>query len=186
MPHLKLHLIRLAEVSAKALGFVEVADGRVSRLHCMIQADMFRGLPLHSRLPAPATVGDHSANGTFLNGERLVKGERRALRDGDRLSLVLSLSPMIERSYTFRLGEKSPGVEPALCTLCCDDPLQKLVMGLLQHNINATRTEGHVVGMKETACDVPCPALLLICRRPKDEGGAGRNGLGRCCVHFHV
>ena len=119
---MSLHLIRLAEVSAKALGFVEVADGRVSRLHCMIQADTIQGLPLHGRLPAPATVEDHSANGTFLNGERLAKGERRALRDGDRLSLVLSLSPMIERSYTFRLGEKGPGVDPAVCAVCCEDP----------------------------------------------------------------
>ena len=68
---------RLAEVTAKGLGFLEVADGRVSRLHCMIHSDAVVGMPLLTKLTSPAVVEDQSANGTFLNGDpcfRISKG----------------------------------------------------------------------------------------------------------------
>ena len=95
---------RLAEVSATALGFLEVPDGRVSKLHCMILNDSKAGLPLPGRTWAQAVIEDQSANGTFLNGKRLAKGEQVPLRHGDRLSVVLSLSPMLERSFTVNFG----------------------------------------------------------------------------------
>ena len=69
----------------------------------MIRGDTIKGLPLISKL-SPACVEDQSANGTFLNGKRLEKGEQVSLKEGDRLSLVLSLSPMLERSFIFRMG----------------------------------------------------------------------------------
>ena len=95
---------RLAEVSATALDYLEVPDGRVSKLHCMIQSEAKGGLPLLSKASCQAFVEDQSANGTFLNGRRLAKGEQIPLRQGDRLSVVLSLSPMLERSFTVHFG----------------------------------------------------------------------------------
>lgn len=95
---------RLAELLAKALGFVEVSDGRISRLHCIIQTDSIPNLPFSGRMLGPATIEDHSANGTFLNGERLPRGERTTLSNMDSISLVLSLSPMVEKTFIFHTG----------------------------------------------------------------------------------
>lgn len=99
-----LMLRRLAELSATHLGYLEIPDGRVSRLHCIIQSDSRLALPLLGRSTVQAFVEDNSANGTFLNGKRLVKGEQAPLHDGDRLSIVLSLSPMLERSFSVHIG----------------------------------------------------------------------------------
>ena len=74
-------------------------------MHCMIQATTIQGLPFQGPGHSPAAVEDHSINGTFLNGVRLPKGERRPLADGDTLAVVLSPSPMLERSFVVRFGE---------------------------------------------------------------------------------
>lgn len=92
-------------MSATALGYLEVPDGRISKLHCMIHSMDKVGLPPLGKAPPRACAEDQSANGTFLNGKRLAKGEQVALRQGDRLSIVLSLSPMLERSLIVHYGE---------------------------------------------------------------------------------
>lgn len=56
----------LTEVLKRNLGFVEVADGRVSRLHCIISLGPSGG---------QAVLEDCSSNGTFLNHRKLAKGE---------------------------------------------------------------------------------------------------------------
>jgi hypothetical protein len=56
----------LTEVLKRNLGFVEVADGRVSRLHCIIGLGPAGGQP---------HLEDCSSNGTFLNHRKLAKGE---------------------------------------------------------------------------------------------------------------
>lgn len=58
----------LSEVLKRNLGFVEVADGRVSRLHCIISLAEGPDGTLQ------ATLQDCSSNGTFLDGRQLSKG----------------------------------------------------------------------------------------------------------------
>lgn len=84
----------------------------------MIQCEAKGGLPLLSKASSQAFVEDQSANGTFLNGRRLVKGEQVPLRQGDRLSVVLSLSPMLERSFTVHFGEVLILAEILTCRKC--------------------------------------------------------------------
>lgn len=45
---------------------------------------------------------DESSNGTFLNGSKLGRGGRAALKDGDKVSLVLSVAPLAELAFIFR------------------------------------------------------------------------------------
>lgn len=59
----------LTEVLKRNLGFVEVADGRVSRLHCIIS------LGNAADGSQQAMLEDCSSNGTFLNHTKLAKGE---------------------------------------------------------------------------------------------------------------
>lgn len=99
-----LAFCRLAEVKAQSLRFLEIKDGRISRLHCIISADYPVGSSWLSMNGTLATIEDLSTNGTFVNGKRLAKGERVNLNDGDRISLVLSLSPMVERALNFQTG----------------------------------------------------------------------------------
>ena len=83
---------------------MEISDGRISRLHCIIQTESVPNLPFSGRMLGPASIEDHSANGTFLNGERLPRGERTALSNLDSISLVMSLSPMVEKTFLFHTG----------------------------------------------------------------------------------
>jgi hypothetical protein len=82
------------------MGFVEVADGRVSRLHCTLSLHW----PLEAAAPG-VLLEDCSSNGTFLNGRQLGRRETAPLADGDRVSLVLSVAPLAEQYFTFRRGD---------------------------------------------------------------------------------
>lgn len=62
--------------------------------------------------PPAAYLEDFSSNGTFLNGERVPAGAAVALRDGDRLSLVLSVAPLTEQFFTFHQGARIHGAIP--------------------------------------------------------------------------
>eukprot|EP00775_Hariotina_reticulata_P013733 gene13733-13854_t len=90
----------LAEVLRRNLGFVEVPDGRVSRLHCIISLSAAAG---PDGTPVPM-LEDCSSNGTFLNHRKLTKGESVLLVEGDRISLVLSVAPLVEQYFTFKAG----------------------------------------------------------------------------------
>ena len=57
--------------------------------------------PCPPLLPAPQ---DLSSNGTFLNGELVGKGRSVPLAAGDRISLVLSVSPLAEQAWLFHTG----------------------------------------------------------------------------------
>ena len=59
--------------------------------------------------PPAAYLEDFSSNGTFLNGERVPAGAAVPLRDGDRLSLVLSVAPLMEQFFTFHQGARVQG-----------------------------------------------------------------------------
>ncbi|WIA29098.1 hypothetical protein OEZ86_011609 [Tetradesmus obliquus] len=89
----------LTEVLKRNLGFVEVADGRVSRLHCIIS------LGNAADGSQQAMLEDCSSNGTFLNHTKLAKGESVPLVDGDRISLVLSVAPLVEQFFTYKSGD---------------------------------------------------------------------------------
>lgn len=82
------------------MSFVEVADARVSRLHCCI-----RPQPLaEPRLKLPVVIEDHSSNGTYVNGVRMQPGQSVVMQSGDKVSLVRCVHPWVERSFTFWEG----------------------------------------------------------------------------------
>lgn len=75
---------QLSEALARNLGFVEVADGRVSRLHCIISLRGGRGRgsgggggegAKGEGERGRAVLEDCSSNGTFINGTKIGKGE---------------------------------------------------------------------------------------------------------------
>ena len=96
--------------------FVEIPDGRVSRVHCLVSAfnsnnenrlgvskDTTHGYNSNENKPA-ATLRDVSRNGTFLNGKKLRRGEESPLVDGDKVSLVISVAPLAEQAFIFHAG----------------------------------------------------------------------------------
>ena len=83
------------------MSFVEVGDTRVSRLHCTIRLQAPRGL---TTTPLQAVLQDHSSNGTYIDDERVKPGVAVALQSGSRVSLVRSVTPWLERGFTFWEG----------------------------------------------------------------------------------
>ncbi|KAL4428663.1 hypothetical protein ABPG77_009769 [Micractinium sp. CCAP 211/92] len=100
------------EADRDSSAFVEVPDGRVSRLHAWVKWDGVRQQAvLEVRRPPSLSARksecccDLSSNGTFLNGERVGRGRAVPLADGDRISLVLSVAPLAEQAFIFRTGD---------------------------------------------------------------------------------
>jgi len=81
----------------KGLDFVEVADGRVSRMHCVVvKKKTGRGFE--------AVLEDSSTNGTFVNNVKVEKGKSVMLKDNDKISLVMSVAPVSEKYFIFHKG----------------------------------------------------------------------------------
>ena len=85
------------------MSFVEVCDTRVSRLHCTIRLEA----PPGSSAGLQAVLEDHSSNGTYINDEKVQKGEAVPLSSGSKVSLVRSVTPWVERCFTFWEGGPS-------------------------------------------------------------------------------
>ena len=84
------------------MSFVEVADTRVSRLHCTIR------LQAHTDSSSTAmqvVLQDHSSNGTYVDDERVKAGQAVPLHNGSKVSLVRSVTPWVERCFTFWEGQ---------------------------------------------------------------------------------
>jgi hypothetical protein len=84
------------------MSFVEVSDTRVSRLHCVIKL----AAPTDSSTAPQAMLEDHSSNGTYVDDVRVKQGEPMALTSGSKVSLVRSVTPWVERCFTFWEGTK--------------------------------------------------------------------------------
>ncbi len=70
-----------------------------------------------------ALLVDCSSNGTFVNGKRATSaGIGTALWDGDRVSLVLSVSPLVELYFIYHEGV-ALACMPAHC--CCMLPARR-------------------------------------------------------------
>ncbi|CAK0909506.1 unnamed protein product, partial [Prorocentrum cordatum] len=98
-----------ASVGRRPSSSVRCEDPRVSGAHCT----------LHSAAPACGEEGrgptlevcDLSANGTYLNGARIGRGQRRLASDGDVLSLVGPGGPSRDgQAPAIGLGDGLPGV----------------------------------------------------------------------------
>ena len=62
-------------------------------------------LPLFQNdIQAHPSLQDCSSNGTFLNEKKLRKGQSVVLKDCDKISLVMSVSPMSEQYFIFHKG----------------------------------------------------------------------------------
>ena len=81
------------------MSFVEVADTRVSRLHCCILLQT-----ITEGGEAKAILVDHSSNGTYVNDVRVQPGESVVLQPGDKIALVQCVNPWLERCFTFWEG----------------------------------------------------------------------------------
>ena len=111
----------------EGLEFVEVADGRVSRVHCVVLGKQTEQITeaflevmmvplIHARIRSntirPEEIGDMcvcygqdcSSNGTFVNNRKLGKGESALLNDMDKISLVMSVAPMAEQYFIYHKG----------------------------------------------------------------------------------
>lgn len=82
------------------MSFVEVSDTRVSRLHCVIKL----AAPTDSSTAPQAMLEDHSSNGTYVDDVRVKQGEPMVLSSGSKVSLVRSVTPWVERCFTFWEG----------------------------------------------------------------------------------
>ena len=82
------------------MSFVEVSDTRVSRLHCVIKL----AAPTDSSTAPQAVLEDHSSNGTYVDDVRVKQGEPMVLTSGSKVSLVRSVTPWVERCFTFWEG----------------------------------------------------------------------------------
>eukprot|EP00210_Caulerpa_lentillifera_P004653 g4438.t1 len=83
------------------LEFIEVADGRVSRIHCTIVQKM-------NASKLASFVEDCSSNGTFLNDTKIERGCQILLKDNDKISLVRSVAPMTEHYFIYHQGGPHP------------------------------------------------------------------------------
>eukprot|EP00884_Botryococcus_braunii_P003133 jgi/Botrbrau1/12820/Bobra.20_1s0011.1 len=112
------------DAAAKGLSFVAIADGRVSRMHCTIrahaqavqngehgQAGSTPRAQGHSPFISPIAncpqglLEDFSSNGTYVNGVRVPRPGGVVLKDGDRISLVQSVSPLVEQYFLYHEGD---------------------------------------------------------------------------------
>ena len=82
------------------MSFVEVSDTRVSRLHCVIKLEA----PTDASTAPQALLEDHSSNGTYVDDVRVRQGEAVVLSSGSKVSLVRSVTPWVERCFTFWEG----------------------------------------------------------------------------------
>ena len=82
------------------VSFVEVADNRVSRLHCSIQLQACTEAEGGSQ----AVLEDHSSNGKYVNDTKVKPGEAVRLQSGDKIWLVRSISPWAQLGFTFWEG----------------------------------------------------------------------------------
>ena len=101
------------------MSFVEVADTRVSRLHCVIKL----AAPTDCAQALQAFLEDHSSNGTYVDDVKVKSGESVPLSSGCKVSLVRSVTPWVERCFTFWEGMPTSG---SIATACWES------MSLLQ------------------------------------------------------
>lgn len=87
--------------SGRTSRFVEVADGRVSRIHCTVKTQKRDG----ALGVFDVCIEDCSSNGTYINGNKLGTGKRAVIKDGDRVSLVLSVAPLVEQFFIYHEGD---------------------------------------------------------------------------------
>ena len=106
--------VGLASPAGTPRGAGDAADADEAALESLLRElcrldSRLAASPNPNSKPSPAAyLEDFSSNGTFLNGERVPAGAAVALRDGDRLSLVLSVAPLTEQFFTFHQGALWP------------------------------------------------------------------------------
>lgn len=149
--------------------FVEIPDGRISRVHCLLYTttitttaaadDSNKSFSLSSSSSLP-TLRDISRNGTFLNGRKISRGEEAPLIDGDRISLVLSVAPLSEQAFIFHLGH------PLAALLEGPPPAQWIGWKGCSFSGERERT-GVIIPGKEGICSSPTSPASLSSPSPK-------------------
>ena len=99
---------RAAAAAADAADADEAALESLLHELCRLDSRLALSPKPSTAAPPAAYLEDFSSNGTFLNGERVPAGAAVGLRDGDRLSLVLSVAPLTEQFFTFHQGAAVP------------------------------------------------------------------------------
>lgn len=148
--------------------FVEIADGRVSRVHCLISAgsnSVTNGVAITSSSSSSgavakpaATLRDVSSNGTFLNGKKLCRGEEAPLSDGDRISLVISVAPLAEQAFLFHAGHP--------LTALLEGPPPAQWIGWKGRSLSRAATLARAESGRES------PPLLMPVRSPGSPGSS--------------
>ena len=83
---------------ALTLADIRVDDREVSNRHCVIFTE-------NKRNDTVAVLEDLSMNGTFINGARLQRNDRRELREGDEISITSASAGFIFRYPRCRHGK---------------------------------------------------------------------------------
>lgn len=140
----------LTEVLKRNLGFVEVADGRVSRLHCIISLGPAGSQPL---------LEDGSSNGTFLNHRKLAKGE-----SGRVSSWGIHVGPQeSEAGVVFRSRQHGRAWPAPQTTAQQYGPVQRLQHGP-QHGMHTTCTMlGPSLPLSSCCCTLTGPLRYMCC-----------------------
>lgn len=180
---------RFEEVQQKKMGFIEVADGRISRLHCIIKLDWSA-----PGQPPVLLLEDCSSNGTFHNGRKMSRGEVARLSDGDRISLVLSVAPLLEQYFTFHAGDPRAAQQVEEGQECLEGTHSLYRPGdgtragvwLLAHmgsNLVRTSTSRYTTAEQSTLEDLKCQICLNTLAKCVAIEPCGHNFCATCLSH---
>ncbi|CAK0751193.1 hypothetical protein CVIRNUC_002049 [Coccomyxa viridis] len=184
-------------VWSKDLTFVDILDGRVSRLHCILRPGSSTAAASASSSAGAASRGacllDVSSNGTFINGEPAsASGRGSLIKDGDRLSLVLSVTPLVEHFFIYHAGEHpadgSVDWAPArsIASAAADDRQQlasQAATELRMRSLQRMATSKYTTARMSTLEDFQCQICLSTLRDCVAIEPCGHNFCAACLSH---
>ncbi|DBA73902.1 TPA: hypothetical protein ACH3X2_009553 [Trebouxia sp. C0005] len=167
------------------MSFVEVSDTRVSRLHCVIKL----AAPTDSSSSPQAMLEDHSSNGTYVDDVRVKQGEPMVLTSGSKVSLVRSVTPWVERCFTFWEGDPRDsrsgiGSETGeVAAFASEAAKAAAASGSPRRRLERTATSDYTTAESSTLDDFQCQICLGTLRDCVALEPCGHNWCATCLSH---
>ncbi|KAL0025671.1 hypothetical protein WJX77_003216 [Trebouxia sp. C0004] len=167
------------------MSFVEVSDTRVSRLHCVIKL----AAPTDTSTAPQAMLEDHSSNGTYVDDVRVEQGEPMVLTSGCKVSLVRSVTPWVERCFTFWEGDprdsrSGTGSETGeVAALASEAAKAAAASGSPRRRLERTATSDYTTAESSTLDDFQCQICLGTLRDCVALEPCGHNWCATCLSH---
>ncbi|KAL3137014.1 hypothetical protein ABBQ32_006605 [Trebouxia sp. C0010 RCD-2024] len=167
------------------MSFVEVGDTRVSRLHCTIRLQAPRG---SASTPLQAVLQDHSSNGTYIDDERVKPGVAVPLHSGSRVSLVRSVTPWVERGFTFWEGDprdcrSGAGSDTGEAAFFASEAAQAAASGSPRRKLERSATSDYTTAESSTLDDFQCQICLGPVKQCVSLEPCGHNWCATCLSH---